>query len=70
MTFKECRKYGREQIDAANMKYGFIYKDKAGNYTFSFVYYNSAPPVFCLEKNGTVDKVINNHWKWDREKRR
>lgn len=69
MTFKECRKYGREQINQSYHSYGFMYKDKSGDYTFSFTYYNSTPPEYVLEKNGVVDKVVNGHWKWDYQKR-
>ncbi len=46
-----------------------MYKDKHGDYTFSFTYYNSSPPEYVLEKNGVVDKVIENNWQWDYEKR-
>lgn len=45
-----------------------MYKDKKGNYSFSFTFYNSSPPVYVLEKNGVVDKVINGKWRWDYEK--
>lgn len=70
MTFKECRKYGREQINSTNKRYGFMYKDKKGNYTFSFEYYFNPRPVYVLEKNGVVDKVMKDgSWKWDYEKR-
>ena len=69
LTFKECRKYGREQMKICGKSAGYMYKDKNGNYTFSFTYYNSSPPVYVLEKNGVVDKVINNNWIWDYEKR-
>lgn len=70
MTFKECRKYGREQINASfEYDHGFVYKDKKGDYTFSFAFYNSSQPVYCLEKNGVVDKIVNGLWKWDYEKR-
>lgn len=69
MTFKECREYGRKQINAAKKRYGFMYKDKTGDYTFSFIYYVTAPPAYCLEKNGVVDEIINGYWKWDYEKR-
>ena len=69
MTFKECRKYGREQLNQENRSYGYMYKDKHGDYTFSMIYYNTSPPEYVLEKNGVVDKVINGHWKWDYEKR-
>ena len=69
MTFKECRKYGREEILKTGLSSGFMYKDKQGNYTFSFIYYNSSPPVYVLEKSGVVDKIIDGRWKWDFEKR-
>lgn len=70
MTFKECRKYGREQINTSLCHdHGFIYKDRNGDYSFSFVFYNSSPPVYCLERNGVVDKITNGHWTWYYEKR-
>lgn len=69
MTFKECRKYGREQINMHNVSFGYMYKDRKGEYSFSLVYYNSSPPIYVLEKNGVLDKVIDGHWKWDYEKR-
>lgn len=69
MTFKECRKYGREEINRSNRNYGFMYKDKNGDYTFSFVHYTSMQPEYVLERNGVVDKVINGQWQWDFEKR-
>lgn len=46
-----------------------MYKDKHGDYTFSFVYYVTKPPEYVLEKNGVVDKVVNGSWEWDFEKR-
>lgn len=69
MTFKECWKYGREQLNEYHKRYGYMYKDKHGDYTFSFVYYVTKPPEYVLEKNGVVDKVVNGHWEWDFEKR-
>ena len=69
MTFKECRKYGREQIRTSGRSAGYMYKDKSGRYMFSFTYYHSAPPIYVLEKNGVVDKIVNGCWKWDYEKR-
>ena len=70
MTFKECRKHGREEIIKARRSYGFMYKDRDGNYEFSFVHNVTHPPVYVLEKNGVVDKVEKDGtWKWDTEKR-
>ena len=69
MTFKECRKYGREQLNEHHKRYGYMYKDKNGDYTFSLIYYNTKPPEYILEKNGMVDKVVNGSWEWDFEKR-
>lgn len=69
MTFKECRKYGREEIIKNRRSYGFMYKEKNGNYYFSFTHYNSDELVYVLEKNGVVDKVVNDVWKWDWQKR-
>lgn len=45
-----------------------MYRDKAGNYTFSFVYYHTMPPIYCLEKNGAVDQIVNGHWRWSYER--
>lgn len=69
LTFKECRKYGREQINESDISYGFMYKDKNGDYIFSFTYYNTSSLVYVLEKSGVVDKIIDGKWKWDYEKR-
>ena len=70
MTFKECRKYGREEIIKRHTNYGFMYKDKNGDYTFSFIYYNTNPPVYVLERSGVVDKVDRNgKWVWDYQRR-
>lgn len=69
MTFKECRKYGREQINKSGYTTGYMYKDKLGDYTFSFIRNYSSPPEYVLEKNGVVDKVVNNTWEWDFQKR-
>lgn len=69
MTFKECRKYGREEINNSRSRHGYIYKDNNCGYYFSLIYYNSPDLVYVLEKNGVVNKVINGKWKWDYEKR-
>ena len=59
MTFKECRKYGREQLNQENRSYGYMYKDKHGDYTFSMIYYNTSSPEYVLEKNGVVDMILS-----------
>ena len=71
MTFKECRKYGREQMDTRGYRrdYGFMYQNSDGTWYFSFVRYLTNPPRFCLERSGVVDKIVNNHWTWDWERR-
>ena len=65
MTFKECRKYGREQMRLMGESYGYIYREKSGSYYFSFEFYNSRPPVFTLHKGGKVRKVINGKQNFD-----
>lgn len=67
MTFKECRKYGREEMMRTGRSYGFISLDKNHEYQFSFAH--QATDIFVLEKSGVVDKIIDGHWLWDYEKR-
>lgn len=69
MTFKECRKFGRDELNKNKKSYGFIYKDKNNDFSFSLIKYDTLDLVYILEKNGVVDKVINGHWIWDFEKR-
>ena len=65
MTFKECRKSGRELLRLIGKSYGYIYREKSGSYWFSFEFYNSRPPVFTLHKSGKVKKVINGEQNLD-----
>lgn len=69
MTFKECRKYGREEINKTGLGRGFMYKDMSGDWTFSFTRNLTNPPIYCLEKSGVVDKIVDGHWQWDFERR-
>lgn len=67
MTFKECRKFGREEMNRTGRRYGYISRDKSGEYQFSFE--RTGNDLFVLEKNGVVDKIINGNWLWDYQKR-
>lgn len=60
MTFKECRKYGREEINKARRRYGYMYYDKNNGWYFSFIRNETHPPEYCLAKNGTVKKIATN----------
>lgn len=62
MTFKECRKYGRKIIYESNCSYGFMYKDRQGEWYFDVEQLNECDLKFVLEKNGVVHKVVNGHW--------
>lgn len=70
MTFKECRKYGREILTNTFCRgYGFMYLDKLGNWYFDLAHINDCDLRFVLEKSGVVDKVVDGLWLWDWYKR-
>lgn len=68
MTFKECRKYGREKlletknrrkVQGGRYTHGYMFKGKNGEWYFDFNKVNLSEVRFLLYDNGKVE-VVNN----------
>lgn len=64
MTFKECRKFAREQLIREHKSSGFIYQSKDKDWYYSSEFMNSNPPKFAVHKSGKVSKIINGKPKY------
>ena len=54
MNFKECKKYGRDEMLKNDERYCYLYKDNNNGWYFSFIENVTHPPIYLLEKSGII----------------
>ena len=64
MTFKECRKFAREQLIKEHKSSGFMYQSKNKDWYYSPEFMYSNPPRFAVHKSGKVSKITNGQPKY------
>lgn len=64
MTFKECRKFAREQLIIEKRSSGFMYQTKDNDWYYSPEFMYSNPPRFAVHKSGKVSKIVNGQPKY------